>query len=123
MTLEIRTGELRASSPGRLTGYVARFGSETRIGDFFERVMPGAFRASLGRRPQHRGTCRPRPPRPSGSTASGTLELRSDEHGLAFLSFACLTPAWPVILLLWWRAGLSKAAASVSWFRLVETPG
>lgn len=84
MTLEIRTGELRASSPGRLQGYVARFGSETRIGDFFERVMPGAFRASLADGRNIVALADHDRRALLGSTASGTLQLREDEHGLAF---------------------------------------
>ena len=84
MTLEIRTGELRASSTGRLTGYVARFGSETRISDFFERVMPGAFRASLADGRNIVALADHDRRALLGSTASGTLQLREDEHGLAF---------------------------------------
>lgn len=82
--LEFRSGEVRASSPGRLTGYVARFNSETRIGDFAEVIRAGAFNASLsdGRNivalydHDRRSLL--------GSTRSGTLELREDDDGLAF---------------------------------------
>jgi hypothetical protein len=84
MQLEIRTGELRAATPGRLTGYVARFGSETRIGDFFERVMPGAFRASLADGRNIVALADHDRRALLGSTASGTLQLREDDHGLAF---------------------------------------
>ena len=82
--LEFRSGEVRASSPGRLSGYVARFGSETRIGDFFERVMPGAFRASLADGRNIVALADHDRRALLGSTASGTLQLREDDHGLAF---------------------------------------
>lgn len=82
--LEFRSGEVRASSPGRLTGLVARFNSETRIGDFFETVRAGAFTTSLsdGRNivalydHDRRSLL--------GSTRSGTLQLREQPDGLAF---------------------------------------
>lgn len=82
--LEFRSGEVRASSPGRLSGYVARYGSETRIGDFFERVMPGAFRESLADGRNIVALADHDRRALLGSTASGTLELREDDHGLAF---------------------------------------
>jgi HK97 family phage prohead protease len=84
MKLEFRSGELRASSPGKLSGYVARFGSETRIGDFFERVMPGAFRASLADGRNIIALADHDRRALLGSTASGTLSLREDGQGLAF---------------------------------------
>ena len=84
MELEFRSGELRASSPGRLTGYVARFGSETRIGDFFERVMPGAFTASLADGRNITALAHHDRRALLGSTASGTLKLNEDDHGLQF---------------------------------------
>lgn len=84
MKLEIRSGELRASSPGKLHGYVARFNSETRIGDFYERVMPGAFRASLADGRNITALADHDRRALLGSTASGTLQLSEDGQGLAF---------------------------------------
>ena len=83
MTLEIRTGELRASSPGRLTGYVARFNSETRIGDFSEVIRAGAFKSSLSDGRNIVALADHDRRALLGSTASGTLQLLEDEHGLA----------------------------------------
>ena len=84
MTLEIRTGELRASSPGRLTGYVARFNSETRIGDFSEVIRAGAFKSSLSDGRNIVALADHDRRALLGSTASGTLTLHEDAHGLAF---------------------------------------
>ena len=84
MTLEIRTGELRASSPGRLTGYVARFNSETRIADFHEVIRAGAFKHSLSDGRNIVALADHDRRSLLGSTASGTLQLHEDAHGLAF---------------------------------------
>ena len=84
MKLEFRSGEVRASSPGKLAGYVAKFGSETRIGDFIEVVKPGAFRASLADKRNIIALADHDRRALLGSTASGTLELREDAMGLAF---------------------------------------
>jgi len=82
--LEFRSGEVRASSPGRLTGYVARFNSETRIGDFAEVIRAGAFTSSLSDGRNIVALADHDRRALLGSTASGTLELREDDHGLAF---------------------------------------
>ena len=84
MKLEIRSGELRASSPGRLSGYVARFNSETRIGDFAEVIRAGAFKTSLSDGRNIVALADHDRRALLGSTASGTLQLREDDHGLAF---------------------------------------
>ena len=41
-----QAAELRASGR-KLVGYVAKFGSETRVGSFREKIARGAFTASL----------------------------------------------------------------------------
>lgn len=82
--LEFRSGEVRASSPGRLTGYVARFNSETRIGDFAEVIRAGAFTSSLSDGRNIVALADHDRRALLGSTASGTLQLREDSHGLAF---------------------------------------
>lgn len=84
MKLEIRSGELRASSPGRLSGYVARFNSETRIGDFAEVIRAGAFKTSLSDGRNIVALADHDRRALLGSTASGSLQLREDAHGLAF---------------------------------------
>ena len=80
--MEIRTGTLKAVSPGRLSGYAAVFNSEARIGDFAEVVRPGAFASSLERNIRalyhHQGDAL------LGTTRSGTLKLAEDAHGLRF---------------------------------------
>lgn len=84
MKLEFRSGNLRASSPGKLIGYAAKFGSETKIGDFIEVVRPGAFRASLADGRNIIALADHDRRALLGSTAGGTLELREDAMGLAF---------------------------------------
>jgi HK97 family phage prohead protease len=97
MTTETRnfalTGlEIRAKSDeqeGRAGGYAAVFNSDSHdLGGFVERIAPGAFARSLGLAASgdhniyalwaHRDDS------PLGSTGSGKLILREDEHGLSF---------------------------------------
>ncbi|MDR3362393.1 MAG: HK97 family phage prohead protease [Desulfovibrio sp.] len=74
-------GMLTAS--GRtLEGYAAVFGVETRVKDFREVVMPGAFAASLGR--DVLALVDHDPGKVLGRTRSGTLRLREDSKGLHF---------------------------------------
>lgn len=82
--LEFRSGEVRASSPGRLTGYAARYNDETRIGDFAEVIRPGAFAASLRSGDTIIALADHDRRALLGSTAAHTLQLREDAHGLAF---------------------------------------
>jgi len=83
LQLERRMGvEVRAKGR-RLEGYAAVFGVETRIGNFSEIIMPGAFQVSLLNRDilalvDHDHT------RILGRTSSGTLRLSEDTRGLAF---------------------------------------
>ncbi|AER56928.1 phage prohead protease, HK97 family protein [Pseudoxanthomonas spadix BD-a59] len=75
--------EVRAS--GRtLSGYVARFGTEARIGSFVEVIKPGAFRASLDSGADVLALADHDPSRVLGRTRSGTLHLAEDGEGLAF---------------------------------------
>jgi HK97 family phage prohead protease len=67
----------------KLTGYAATFGKETRIADFSEVILPGAFRAGLAGRDilalvDHDAT------KVLARTRSGTLRLSEDATGLAF---------------------------------------
>ena len=74
-------GMLTAS--GRtLEGYAAVFGVETRVKDFREVVLPGAFSASLGR--DVLALVDHDPAKVLGRTRSGTLQLREDAKGLRF---------------------------------------
>lgn len=85
--MERRAGtELRAVAGGRLEGYAARFNSPAVIGgQFEERIMPGAFRATL-LRPDHDvlALVDHDMGRLLGRTSSGTLRLEEDARGLAF---------------------------------------
>lgn len=74
-------GMLTASGRN-LEGYAAVFGVETRIKDFREVVMPGAFSGSLGR--DVLALVDHDPAKVLGRTKSGTLQLREDAKGLRF---------------------------------------
>ena len=71
-----------AASGRNLEGYAAVFGVETRIKNFREVVLPGAFAGSLGRDVlclvDHD------PAKVLGRTRSGTLQLKEDAKGLRF---------------------------------------
>lgn len=86
MQREIRAlaapAEIRAEADGvRVSGYAAVFGQEVDIGGWFrEVIMPGAFRAAIGRDDvvflvNHEDL-------PLARTRSGTLTLREDARGL-----------------------------------------
>lgn len=75
--------EVRASGR-KLTGYVARFDSEARIGSFTEVIRRGAFRASLESGADILALADHDPKAVLGRTRSGTLTLTEDADGLAF---------------------------------------
>ena len=76
-------GGLRAS--GRtLSGYAAVFNAETQIGDFSERLAPGAFRDSLASGRDVLALLDHRADVLLGRTRSGSLKLHEDDKGLAF---------------------------------------
>ncbi|MCC6611177.1 MAG: HK97 family phage prohead protease [Burkholderiales bacterium] len=75
--------ELRAKER-KLEGYVARFGVETRIGNFVEKIAPGAFTASLRSDRDVLALVDHDPSKVLARTRSGTLQLREDGDGLAF---------------------------------------
>ena len=82
MELEKRfSTELRARGR-RLEGYAAIYGTEARIADFTEVVMPGAFKATLGG--DVLALMDHDPAKVLGRTKSGTLRLSEDSRGLAF---------------------------------------
>lgn len=68
----------------KLSGYIARFNTEARIGGFTETIKPGAFRASLDSGRDVLALADHDTSRVLGRTKSGTLELREDAQGLAF---------------------------------------
>lgn len=72
------------ASGRKLTGYIARFDTEARIGTFTETIKPGAFRASLASGRDVLALADHDEARVLGRTKSGTLELREDAEGLAF---------------------------------------
>ena len=82
--LERRAAAGVTASGRKLTGYVARFGTEARIGSFTETIKAGAFRASLDSGRDILALLDHKPDCLLGRTKSGTLELREDADGLAF---------------------------------------
>lgn len=82
--LEHRVAQEVRASGRKLTGYVARFDSEARIGSFTEVIRRGAFRASLDSGRDILALLDHKPDCLLGRTRSGSLELREDETGLAF---------------------------------------
>jgi HK97 family phage prohead protease len=82
--LERRAAQEVRASGRKLTGYVARFDNEARIGTFTEVIRRGAFRASLDSGVDILALADHDPKAVLGRTRSGTLELREDSDGLAF---------------------------------------
>lgn len=83
-TLERRAAiELRAVGR-KLEGYAAVFGQETRIADFTEVILPGAFAASLRASRDILALVDHDQTRVLGRTRTGTLQLSEDSRGLAF---------------------------------------
>ena len=72
------------ASGSTLTGYAAVFGAETRVGDFIEKIKPGAFTRSLESGRDVLALADHDPSAVLGRTSSGTLALHEDAHGLAF---------------------------------------
>jgi len=84
------TRETRQAVSGMLTaagrsleGYAAVFNTETRIKDFQEVVLPGAFSASLGKN-DVLALVDHDPAKVLARTKSGNLQLREDAKGLQF---------------------------------------
>lgn len=68
----------------KLTGYIAKFDTPTKIGGFTEIIRRGAFAASLTAGRDILALADHDTSRVLGRTRSGTLELREDAEGLAF---------------------------------------
>lgn len=84
MDMEQRFAQEVRASGRKLTGYVARFDNEARIGGFTEVIRRGAFRASLDSGVDILALADHDAGKVLGRTKSGTLELREDAEGLAF---------------------------------------
>jgi len=84
---ERRMIEIRADVPGdgerpRIRGYAATFDQPYDLGLFIESIAQGAFDESLDRGDDVRALINHDPNLVLGRTASGTLKLEVDEHGL-----------------------------------------
>ena len=80
-----RRGAVGVTASGRtLTGYVATFGVEARIGGFTESIAPGAFTATLASGRDILALRDHQPDALLGRTSSGTLTLAEDAKGLRF---------------------------------------
>lgn len=84
MELERRAAAAVTATGRKLSGYIARFNTEARIGGFTETIKPGAFRASLASGRDILAMADHDPSRVLGRTRSGTLDLREEADGLAF---------------------------------------
>lgn len=82
--LERRSTAGVTASGRKLSGYIARFDTEARIGIFTETIKPGAFRASITSGRDILALADHDEARVLGRTKSGTLELHEDGDGLAF---------------------------------------
>lgn len=82
--LERRASAGVTASGRKLTGYVARFDTEARIGQFTETIKPGAFRASLASGRDILALADHDAGKVLGRTRSGTLQLSEDANGLQF---------------------------------------
>ena len=82
--IERRTATGLQASGRTLTGYAAVFNSETKVGDFIERIAPGAFTKSLESGRDVLALADHDARAVLGRTSSGTLALSEDSHGLAF---------------------------------------
>lgn len=75
--------ELRAKGR-RLEGYAALYGVDTRISDFTEVILPGAFSDTLAKRGDVLALVDHDAKRVLARTKSGTLRIAEDSRGLAF---------------------------------------
>ena len=82
--IERRASAGVTASGRKLTGYVARFDTEARIGTFTETIKPGAFRASIASGRDILALSDHDASKVLGRTKSGTLQLDEDVHGLRF---------------------------------------
>ena len=83
--LEIRSNGSLSGKGKTLSGHAAVFNSEANLGDFREVIRRGAFSKSLATGSNVRALYHHNAGSLLGSTRSGTLQLREDAHGLAFV--------------------------------------
>ena len=77
------TAEMRATGDGNtFVGYAARFNSDSQPLPFVERIMPGAFRKTLGSKRDVRLFINHDSGQVLASKRSGTLRLEEDDKGL-----------------------------------------
>ena len=82
--MEIRSiGGVQAQGR-KVSGYAAVFNTDADLGEFRERIAPGAFRSTLAAGRNIRALYNHNPSDVLGTTQGKTLELREDEKGLAF---------------------------------------
>jgi len=80
----LQTAELRTAGTRAIEGYAAVFRSLARIGDFYERFQPGAFRRALDERQDVRCLFNHNPNNILGRSKAGTLDVAEDSTGLHF---------------------------------------
>lgn len=82
--IEIRSQGTLQERNGMLTGYAAVFNSETNLGEFSEVIRQGAFARSLASDANIKALYHHQAEALLATTRAGTLQLREDDHGLAF---------------------------------------
>jgi len=113
---------VRAETRGsarRLVGYAARYGAVADLGDFRERIAPGAFAGSIGDGGDILALFDHDPKSVLGRTRTKTLQLTDDSAGLAFDILAPDTSAGRDALALAERGDLG--GASIGFFVEKET--
>lgn len=84
-TMERRGLLMEVRAAGRkLEGYAATFGTEARISDFTEVILPGAFRGALAPSRDVLALVDHDPTKVLARTRSGSLRLSEDPRGLSF---------------------------------------
>lgn len=84
-TMERRGVFMEVRAAGRkLEGYAATFGTEARVSDFTEIILPGAFRGALSASRDVLALVDHDPAKLLARTRSGSLRLAEDPRGLSF---------------------------------------
>jgi HK97 family phage prohead protease len=80
----LSASEISSTSPGKLGGYAALYNSVADLGQFREKILPGAFRSCVARKDDIRLLREHDPTSILARTASGTLRVYNDYSGLRF---------------------------------------